>query len=236
MRNLIDLYIKDHEFAWSKTTQRSERYRLYGVEAELGLEAVKLWDAIKGLKPYTKVTTWTRVTKFWDWLIKEGHRDGENLYRSFRHKHARLFKNAYVKRPASITVEEAKRRIALISDEATRKKATDTLRNGLRFSDQIDHQHGEIRGKGGKVRELLGPIAPGEDFCGSYQTFYRHLKHVGLKPHELRKIFASALAQDDMNVFDLCRVLGWEKTQTALSYVTMSSKQELKNFVRKSLK
>lgn len=237
MRKLIDLYILDHELAWTPATTRSERYRLNAVASVIDGNPDKLWAAIQGQKPYTRVTTWTRVAKFWDWAIAGGHANGttDNLYRTFRRKNARLFKNAYVKRLPSITLEEAKARIARLSDETIKKKATDILRNGLRFNDWVDSSNGEIRGKGGKIRELLGPIAPGQEYSKSYNTFWRRLNEVGLKPHDLRKIFASKLAKNGLNAFDLCRVLGWEKIQTATLYVASSTKSELKSFVRKSV-
>jgi site-specific recombinase XerD len=243
-KDLVELYIKDHEFAWTPATKRSERYRLLALIDSIDGNPTKLWRAIEGKKPYTKVTIWVRVAKFWQWLIEANHVENKepvNPYSLFRRKNARLFKNAYQKKMAPYSFEEIKQRISQISDEAIRQKALDLLLSGLRFEESTTYSNGQVVGKGGKIREVFGKVSQkteknGPSFKGSYKTFWRRLNEVGLKPHDLRKAYGSELARSGLNAYDLCRVMGWEKIQTATSYIAVSSDAQLKSFIRKTVR
>lgn len=220
MMKLIDLYIESKQLAWALTTLRSEESRLHSVESALDDNPLTLWKELgrRGLKPYSKATLWTRVVDFYDWCIEEGHRQGPNPYKTFRKKNAKQFKNVYQKQLPEIGFEEARRRIETIKDPTIRGKALHLLSGGLRFAESFTQEDGRVVGKGGKVRAVYAQSIE-EGSGASYQAVRRALARLGLKPHTLRKIFASRLVEVGANEFELCEVMGWKSLQTASSYV-----------------
>lgn len=228
----IAKYIEEHKNAWSPTTARSVRYTLQGVAEHIDGNPDKLWDYLqKHQAPYTRVTTWTRVIKYWSWVLEKGEKSHEdNLYSQFRKRNARSFKHTYERKPSSLSFQEVKSRLSKIEDEAVRKKALELLDTGMRYTESLTLRDGVIVGKGGKRRDVLNmPHVEGPVFDRSYQTFWRHLKTVGLTPHILRKVLANHLAHsDEFNLFDLCDLFGWADPKTARSYVAPKRKNKLK--------
>jgi integrase len=229
MKILIDKYIKYHALSWSYTTQKSERSRLLRLVPYLTGNPELLWNAIQDRGAYTRVTTWTRVTAFWDWLIQERHKN-HNPYDKWRTKHANLFKNSYVKERLEITYEEAKARLNTISDPSIRRRAFEILGSAQRYSES-DQEGEEITGKGSKPRPNLRPELSGPSFDKSYHTFYRALKKVGLKPHTLRKLALTRLVDKGATAYDLMEVAGWSSIQTASSYIQPRETNRLKELL-----
>ncbi len=218
MKNLIDAYLDDMKLAWSPATVRSEKYRLSVVAEGLDGDPAHLWALIKDRAPYTKVTIWIRVCAFWDWLIDKGHKN-ENEYKKFREKNKRLFKNKYVRRMPKLTFKEATARINLISDIPSREKAKELIKTGMRYSESFTLQDGYVLGKGGKSRRVFYSSSKGSKDSIKYTKFWREVKKVGLKPHDLRKLCLNRLVDKGANEFELCQIAGWSNLNTAASYI-----------------
>jgi hypothetical protein len=220
MRHLIAEYLKDMELAWSPATLRSERYRLAAVADLLDGDARKLWDSIQGQKPYSRVTTWTRVTAFYQWCLDNGRIQRSNPYAQFRAKNGRLFKNQYQRHVPDVVWADALRRIDSIPDSAVREKANELVRTGMRYTESFSLENGSVTGKGGKVRAVFLPDGSrSTSYRGSYATFWRKLARAGLKPHDLRKLYLNRAVELGANPFELMALAGWSHLNTAQSYV-----------------
>jgi integrase len=182
-----------------------------------------LWDELKrrGLSKYSVVTTWTRVTDFWQFLLDSKLKEGTNEYAEFRRKNELQFKNAYRPKTCGLTYKDALEAIARISRESSRLKATQLLEGGLRFTESLEVKDGAVVGKGGKTRDVF---VSSVNLEVSYKTFLRDLHAVGLKPHDLRKVFLTALAQDGANEFELMEAAGWSSITPARSYINVNKK------------
>src|SRR5690606_10537223 len=147
--------------AWEETTKKSERSRLVSVLSALQDQNPEtLWKhlELKGIKPYSRVTTWTRVVSFVDWAISQKIITAEtNPYKDWRKKNARLFRHVYEKKSPSISLEEAKARIAKIQNPSIKHKALELLYSGLRYSESLtlDYSNSSVIGKGRKGREVF---------------------------------------------------------------------------------
>lgn len=222
MNNLsqyIDQYLEDKKLAWAPSTLRSEEHRLRGIAAHLNGDAQELWNALVHYKPYSRVTIWTRVTDFYQFLLQRDLCSGSNPYLAFRQKNQRLFKNCYEKRVPDIQFDAARKLVEGIHDAESRRLGLLLLHGGLRFSEgqKVSQDSTSIKGKGGKIRQIYAKAET--EYKGSYQTFLRHLKAVGLKPHDLRKLCAQRLVELGANEFELCEIMGWSNLNTASSYV-----------------
>ena len=130
-KNMIENYIQEQTLAWSPTTIKSERSRLRNVCNYLTDDPEYLWKNLGQYQSYTRATTWTRVCKFYDWLVEQGHKNS-NPYPKWRIKNARLFKHAYERKYPVVSFTEAKRLIGTISDESIRQRCYELLTGGLR--------------------------------------------------------------------------------------------------------
>lgn len=182
------------------------------------------------LAPYSRVTTWTRVVKFWDWLITQGHQPS-NPYRAWRSTNARLFRHVYVRAIPKISFDDAKKRIASLPDVDSRAKANDLLQSAMRFTESATYAAGQVVGKGGKPRQVFLKAEPAK-YVKSYETLRRHLATIGLKPHDLRKIRLAKLVEDGASIFDLMAIAGWSSAQTATSYIE-SDPSKLRKFFKR---
>jgi integrase len=228
MKNLIKQYVDSNKLSWSPTTQKSELARLMALAPQLDGDPETLWAALQVYKPYTRITTWTRVVAFWDWCGKKS-----NPYRQWRKTHSRLFKNAYTKERLDITYEEAEKRIETIMDQRIRNTAIDILKSAQRSSEALTHRapDGMVIGKGNKRRPDFRPELSGPSYDGPYITFYRALKKVGLKPHTLRKLALTRLVDKGATAYDLMEVAGWSSVQTASSYIQPKNIDRLKKLM-----
>lgn len=244
MKELIKAYIDDKRHAWSATTKRSEHARLNAIAAVLTLPPSKLWGRLSHLNPYSRVTAWTRVCTFYDWLIENNHVDFPfNPYRAWRKVNAKQFKHVYRRKLPKIDYKEAKRRIENdILDREIRQKALELLSNGTRYSESNTTTSANQRwpddsstviGKGGKERRVYGQKSQeAEAFQKSYSTVLRALKGIGLTPHMLRKIFATHLARSGFKEADLCHVMGWTSFETARSYIAPMEEDEIASKIK----
>lgn len=222
MKHLIDMYLADHTNAWSDSSKRSESARLRSLGDLLGQPADTVWKALmaRQQKPYTRVTTWTRLCAFTTWAIDNGHAPGPNPYQAFRRKNAKLFKHAYQRKIPDVTFQEALARIARIQDEDTRGKALDLLKSGMRYAESFTFNGREVVGKGGKPRRVYLSQPAGAHYSASYRTFLNRLKQAtGLKPHDLRKIALNNFLKNGARIEQLQEIAGWSSMTTASSYV-----------------
>ena len=229
MKELIEKYVNDQEHSWSVSTRRSERYRLRALESVLhGDVPTELWKHLEeNSGAYSRVTAWTRVVSFYDWLLEQGLREGANPYRIWRKRNARLFKHCYERRLPEIGFEEALRRVETIQDGAIRQACLVLLRGGLRISElnTFDAGTNTVLGKGGKRRRV---------YCGPFPAFGRSdaklrgaLALLRLKPHDLRKIAATEFRRRGLKDEDLLQVMGWNSMETAKSYLSPLTEKEI---------
>lgn len=225
MVELINKYVEDMKLRWSESTIRSEKSRLtnLAVTLETGRPEA-LWIATQKLQPYARTTTWTRVIAFIDWAIQSGAQVGPNKYKIFREKNVRQFKNTYRRSAPSISYNEAIARINQHPNPQVRAKAMDLLKTGMRWTESFTLQDGWIIGKGGKSRRV-SKHAKAAPFTASYHTFWREMRKVGLKPHDLRKIAAYQLLKSGANPFELAQIMGWSSVNTAMSYIQIEGKR-----------
>lgn len=234
IETIISSYLDSKALAWEPTTLRSERYRLAAVASHLDGKATTLWAALKDAAPYSRLTTWTRVAHMWQWAADKNLVSG-NDYRIFREENARLFKNVYERTKPTIGFQEASDRINRIAIGASRERALQMLQSGMRFNESGTFSEGSVRGKGGKRRRAYLPDDAGRvDSSVRYSAFRRHLAAVGLKPHDLRKLFLSRLVECGINEHDLREVAGWASIQTATSYIQANS-SKIADFVKASI-
>lgn len=229
MNELAKQYLAGRTKAWAPSTLRSESSRLTQLIIHLDGDPDTLWTALLRSKPYTRTTSWTRVSEFWQWLINNGHRGGANVYAEWRNQNAQNFKNAYTHKPAHLTLEEAKGRIACIPDQQLQDHALLLLLTGLRKSEPQTYDGQRVVGKGGKSRPVWIPTdcLAAMGTAVSYSRLWNALKKVGLTPHSLRKIFLSELARSGANPFELCQIAGWSSPATAMSYIQGVRSDEL---------
>ncbi len=240
IKELINRYLEGRKFSWSESTLKSEGYRLRALAPHLTGDPLNLWQHIEqNLRPYSRVTTYTRATAFWQWCIDRGYLEKdskENRYEAFRKENKKLFKSSYERKKAPCSFEEAKGRINQIGNPAIRLKALSLLMHGLRYSELATVEDGSIYGKGDKRRILYGMDVPSEVLVEikniSYSAVHSALREVGLKPHDLRKVFATRLVEKGINHFDLCEVMGWASIQTAQCYIAPRDASTLNNFVK----
>lgn len=174
----------------------------------------------RGIKPYSRVTIWTRIVQLVDWIGVN-----PNPYKIWRTKNARLFKNAYVRRQPDTTFEEAERRLRTLPADVQRR-GLEILYSGMRYSESATHKDGQVVGKGGLARDVLVPDVAGPEYRKAYTTFVRHLRTVGLKPHDLRKLALTQLVELGANEFELCKIAGWTSLAPALSYIKATKAKE----------
>lgn len=232
MNNLISEYLAARVNAWSPTTLKSEAARLNALAGVIDKSAQALWDhLLTSQKPYSRVTSYTRVVAFYDWAIEEGRMPGPNLYKKFKKENARLFKHAYSKKIPDISMQDAEAKIAKIADRSIREKCLELLKNGMRFTESLTRDSNNmIVGKGGKKREVYGPVSSNVRSV-SYFGVWAALRTVGLKPHDLRKIFATDLYRKGLDQVDVAAVMGWSNFQTAASYIAPSNSQKLRKVI-----
>lgn len=223
LKDKVDEYINDHRLSWAPSTLRSERHRLYSVAPLLTGDPLSLWDALQILKPYSRVTTWTRVVSFWSWLKP----DEVNPYETFRKKNARLFKYSYQPKEVEIDYNEAVVRIRQIRNEHDRRLALQILSSGERYCESRQRP-GTIIGKGSKPRVVYRFDVTEQAETRSYSSLARSLSRVGLRAHVLRKLCATRLVEEGMNEADLMKVMGWSSIVTAKAYLQPKREAEIR--------
>jgi integrase len=184
--------------------------RKYLLDAEHGGES--LYRVLSPLSPYTKRTIFMRFISLEAWAKKQGI----STYgiTEWYEEHKNLFKYSYEKK-SLLSPDEIVHRISQIKNTAARIAANEIYSSGLRIHEYAKVSEHRVVGKGGKPRRvrLKEP---------SVQITERQLRYalakVGLKPHDLRKAFATKAAAQ-LSPAELCKVMGWSSFETASSYI-----------------
>lgn len=235
---LVDTFIATKKNSWSENTVEASRSRLRALDYTLFDKAEKFHTylvEVRKQKPYTVKTTFITTAAFYQWAMDNGHMPlAPNKLRAFIDENARLFKNAYQKKPTKLSWEDVVAKIKEIDDKEVRLKAIELLHTGMRWEESFTLKDGMIIGKGNKARTVhLQPGMQPAPFTRSYSTFLNHLKEVGLTPHTLRKVFATQLVKLGGDQFDLMKVMGWSSIQTATSYIESQSSADLMSALHK---
>lgn len=216
MKRHIDSYLKAHESAWAPSTLKSERSRLTALSSLLHLSPGELFTELsKTKKPYTVKTIFIRVVNLEKWAKLPPS------YAGYMEAHERRFRSVYEKEDIKVTYLDALARIETLPT-ASRIMALAVLKCGCRISEAYTFRDGRVTGKGSKTRKIYGKI----EGTVPQTTFRRHLKAVGLKPHTLRKLCATRLAEKGATAADLCKVFGWSSIET--SYYYLQGKEDKK--------
>lgn len=221
----IERYIQDMKMTWSKTTLRSEYYRLVAVAGALDGNPQTLWGLLQSKGTYTRITTWTRVCSFWNWLLYHNKQKGPNPYVQYKQQHRQCFRNGYHRVPSRFSSREINTRINRINSDDCKKTAQWIFSNGLRFSEFCTLRGSTVIGKGGRNREVFVTELQRPKNVPTYATFRRALKKVGLRPHDLRKAKLTELVERGANEFELCAIAGWNNLNTASSYIRVNEKR-----------
>ncbi len=221
MKELIPEYLKAHESAWAPSTMKSERSRLKSLTPHLE-SPEKLMEHLTAIeaRPYAIKTAFIRVTCLESWAKLEPR------FRAYMEKHERRFRYLYEKEELQITYLDAWERLKTLPDPS-RSMAEALLTTGCRLSEAYTFCNGRVTGKGGKIRKIYGTIKE----TAPKSTFARHLKAVGLKPHTLRKLCATRLAEKGASPADLCKVFGWRDIATAYQYLQAKDESKLEAFM-----
>lgn len=223
MKHLIDAYLEDHESAWAASTWKSERSRLRVIAPHLDMTPKDLHKFLEkqGKKPYTIKTIFIRLSDMEKWAKIEPK------FKDYLEKHQNKFKHVYQKEELDVTFEDALRKINEIADNDCRAHALSLLHTGSRLSESYRVCNGSVVGKGGKVRKIYGKI----DTTVPKSTLSRKLRAVSLKPHTLRKLCATRLAQMGATPADLCKVFGWSDIKTAYQYLQAREDSKLESLM-----
>lgn len=226
----IESYLEHNSSRWSESTLKSEASRLKKI--------LPVYDRFpedpyafyvefsRSYKPYTLQTIIVRLCNYLKFLNIEN-----SPYFSFISDYANLFKNAYVTEELEISFEEAKARIKSIADANVRSHCLGLLYTGLRISESFEVRDNEVVGKGGKRRSVLGRVELLRPLEVTKAQVYKELRTVGLKPHSLRKLFATELAKKDLTEADLCKILGWSDYKTAKRYLQPMKNAEISQLI-----
>jgi site-specific recombinase XerD len=218
---MINAYIESKRLAWAPSTLRSEKHRLSAFADAMDGTPLTLWNNIEYMKPYSRLTAWTRATEYWQFLIDGGHRNGPNPYKQFRETNARLFRNCYVTKTPVITFAQATHSIQTGLTGPYRQMALQLLHTGMRISERRSLKEGTVVGKGNKRRAVFLHTSEAGETCNE-STFRRHLSKIGLKPHDLRKLFLTRMVERGASPYELCQLAGWSSINTAASYIQVN--------------
>lgn len=223
----LEAYLKDHETAWSPTTLKSESSRLRRALSISQVPSELYERLLKTHKPYTIKTTFIGLSRLEKWCAERGHIKKSMGFHEFVRKHRNKFKHVYDRVPVACTYDQALSRIGELR-EPYKTAAMELLKTGLRISEPARVAQGCVVGKGGKKRRVFGEITT----VVPKSTLHAKLQAVGLKPHDLRKLFATRLAERGAAPADLCRVMGWSSLETAYRYLQPKDDQKIEEMLR----
>lgn len=232
-KSVINKYIQSKSNAWSASSLKSEAARLHQLADVIALGPQAVYDYLfTKQSPYTIKTTFIRLTAFYD-FAEPGH---PNPFRQFMQENARLFKGVYARREVEVDYLEARKRIGQIVDLEARQLADFILHTGCRSTEALTYKGtGEVLGKGGKVRKLItlnqAPYPVNHSL--TYSKFHKALHTVGLKPHTLRKLYATKLVEGGLREADLMSIMGWTNMQTASYYLIPKQGATLKQQIER---
>lgn len=201
---------------------RSESSRLYANSQLLHLQPEELCQRLSlQMKPYAAKTTLIRIADYKAFT-------GDVTLRNFLRNNRKRFQNAYEKERLNVNYNGALRALEQIKDTRIRNLCYELLFSGARISELLSHKHGQVVGKGGRIRTLFLRDSLRHYAGCSYSEVYKSLKAVGLKPHTLRKLAATRMAEMGFREADLMRVMGWSQISTAACYLQPKRDEEIR--------
>ena len=224
----VQNYIQSKSNSWAPSTLRSEQARLRSCLDLINKGPEALYEVGSKLYgAYTLKTLFIRAGEVYSFCYPAA----VNPFKAFMLANTRLFKYVYNKEILEVSYEEACSRIADIKSTAIRELANFMLHTGLRADEVIRYKDdGLITGKGGKPRKVLtlqGLQYP-RNHGISYSQLHKALAEVNLKPHTLRKLYASKLAAAGLKGADLMSLMGWSSIQTASLYIQPKEEASLR--------
>ena len=240
LKNHVNRYLEAKSIVWTDTTFKSERARLSKYKDKLDLSPIQIFSTLKeqGIGPYTIKTLFIRFSNFVDWCIEQELYSGKNKFQQFTKHNKQLFRNVYNKEALAYNLDKLPYKISRIKNAKARYMANYLLKTGLRISEIYklkSSPSGEIYviGKGGKQRRVFIDYLPKHII--SQSTFRRALTEIEIKPHDLRKAYATRLLNEcKIKPHELCKVMGWSNIQTAMSYLQGRQDDELQAQINKS--
>jgi len=170
------------------------------------------------------LATYSDVTTFVEWCIHTKRMDGPNQYEIYRKRHRRksFFKGHGTPRKDLPSLATAEALIATLKSPKVKRKALELLVTGMRWRESLTLKDGVVLGKGLKPRKISLPAIPGPPWVGHYDSFRKALAKIGLKPHDLRKIYATHLAKVlRLNAYEIQAKLGHASILTSQAYVNI---------------
>jgi len=243
---LVDMYIETKKGSWADNTLYAVSVQLKSIPSEilLGNDGNALFQYLtkeRKLKPYSTKINFTRAAGFIKWAVEEGRPEVNGFFNNFQTfiKHNRkLFSRVYVPKRVGHSVAECMKRIARMTDEEARKKAMQLLTTGMRWEESFTLKDGIVVGKGGARRQVHTATPEDENvrYSKTYHTFRKELLKVGLKPHDLRKAFATYIvSSQNMNLGELMAYMGWQSTQAAGSYIQSVREEQVTKSIREGM-
>ncbi len=218
-REQLTLYIASKSNAWAPSTIKSEHARLRTALDLINQGPEQLYAVGSQMyAPYTLKTLFIRAGE----LYAHTQPTSSNLYKEFLNDNARLFKNAYEPEVLDVTYEQAKERLTQISLPNVKALGLFMLHTGLRADEVLRYDNqGTIIGKGGKMRRIIPQSGVGypTNHGVTYSVLHKALATVGLKPHTLRKLYATKLVEGGIREADLMSIMGWASIQTSTLYI-----------------
>lgn len=245
---VIELYQEYKSMGWADSTKRSEKARLNTIAklvTKIGVfDPAAIFQHLKdqGKKPYTITTTMVRIADLEQWAFDQGLLPGTTQPQctDFCRRHLRSYRQrAYTRKAPSITYEAAQEKVSKISCQETRRFAQILLATGVRYFEgaQVSSDpKAKITGKGGFDRRAFNvpkDIKLGGLIGMCYGTFLTRLKKAtGLKAHDLRKLAATRLAQNNIPIHELMQIMGWKSVETVKSYLQVIDDDALEKKIR----
>lgn len=230
MSATIENYLTSQSNRWAQSTLKSERARLNASSDVLHMSPNEAYEHLKiRLAPYALKTTLIRLSDYKSWC-------GDTTWKHWMKQNSNTFKNSYKKEVLhGKDFEKVNTMVADIVHPCYRELAKEILHSGLRASEALHRRGDHVDGKGAKIRRVFAGqrISDGDRGRLTYQGLYRALRAVGLKPHTLRKVFATRLARSGrVGEADLMRVMGWSTMQTASAYLQPQRDEQLQKLVQ----
>lgn len=232
---LIEEYIGQKEVVWSPTTYKSQRSWLAAIRPFME-QKTPVIDVLKELRDNRKFQMQTirgifgAARRFNRWRGLEH----SCSYAAFMKDNSHLFAAHRIRKLKEVphTFEEAKRLIDTIKNPRTRAHARFILSSGVRISESYNVKPSPtgrsyiVTGKGGRTRTVFAAPPPAEELASPDQL-RTALKKFGLVPHDLRRLFATHLADSGLPPKDICHALGWGDLKTAMIYLQKSNEKQL---------
>ncbi len=242
MDTLMSAYLEVASTKWSISTQVSEKSRLSTVApllSKYGFDAEAIYNILSTkMGAYSLKTTFIRLSALFDFAVSvNATKTTVNPFKTFM-SGSSLFKKSSVYLPSKVgkTFDEVK--TALESDNSEEAAtALYLLKTGLRISElyKVTKVDGQlmVKGKGGKLRQVL---AERPERVSSMEKLRQFLSQMDLTPHDLRKLTATKLASEGVDLNTLKDVFGWSSLSTAQVYLQQDITDKTKTVVQNLLK